>query len=498
MTAPAWIAGAVQRSFRASDPGWTPRDPAALMAEVGKDAIADAGLGRDDIDLVACVEPISWTYDDLAGRVAAALSLHKDARSLWKIAGGTSPQDLLHEVAARIAAGECEAALIAGAEAGQARARARREKTRLDWPARPEGYNPFRGQKPVALPLEQRHGLTAPIHVFPLFENGLRAHHGRSFEQQIALASRLLAKNNRVAVDNPHAWFREPLSAEQIATPSADNRMVCYPYTKRMNAFPEVDQAAALIVVSARKAEALRLPAPRRIALLGGAGAEDAWHGVEKISYAASPALNAVLRFALDAAALDASAIDLFDFYSCFPCAIELAVEALGLSPDDPRPFTATGGLSFAGGPGNEYVMHSLAAAVDSLRNQRARTALVTGLGMAASKFTASVISNDPKVIAGASYATRDRIDCDHEGPRVVDAADGPAVIDTYTIEYDRENRPARAILVLRLPDGSRTMANGPPHDEFCAALLAREPIGRAGIVRHDAVMRTNQFVFAD
>jgi acetyl-CoA C-acetyltransferase len=498
VTAPAWIAGAAQRSFRSSDPGWTPRDPAALMAEVAADAIADAGLGRDEIDLVGCVEPISWSYDDLAGRLAAALSLHKETRSLWKIAGGTSPQDLLHDIAARIAAGECDAALIAGAEAGQARARARREKMRLDWPARPEGYNPFRGQKPVATPLEQRHGLTAPIHVFPLFENGLRAHHGRSFEQQIALASRLLAKNNRVAVGNPHAWFREPLSAEQIATPSADNRMVCYPYTKRMNAFPEVDQAAALIVVSARKAEALRLAGPRRIALLGGAGAEDAWNGVEKINHAASPALNAVLRFALDAAALDAGAIDLFDFYSCFPCAIELAIEALGLTPDDQRPFTATGGLSFAGGPGNEYVMHSLASAVDALRGQRARSALITGLGMAASKFTASVIANDPRLIAGATCATRDRVDCDRQGPPVVDAVDGPAVIDTYTIEYDRENRPARAILVLRLPDGSRTMANGPANGDFCAALLAREPIGRAGLVKHDAGTQTNRFVFAD
>jgi hypothetical protein len=60
------------------------------------------------------------------------------------------------------------------------------------------------------------------------------------------------------------------------------------------------------------------------------------------------------------------------------------------------------------------------------------------------------------------------------------------------------QNRPARAILVLRLPDGSRTMANGPANGDFCAALLAREPIGRAGLVKHDPATQTNRFVFAD
>jgi acetyl-CoA C-acetyltransferase len=247
-----------------------------------------------------------------------------------------------------------------------------------------------------------------------------------------------------------------------------------------------------------RKSAQIGLAGTRRIAVLGGAGAEDAWHSVEKLSYVQSPALDAVLRGALEASALGANACDLFDFYSCFPCAIELALEALGIEAMDHRPFTATGGLAYAGGPGNEYTLHAFASSIEALRQGPARTALITGLGMAASKFAATVISNDPARVAAAAGAALFRVDCNSDGPRVADAADGPARVDTYTIEYDREGRPSRSILMLRLPDGARTVANGPATAAFHAELFAREPIGREGHVRHDLGTRLNQFDWPD
>ena len=51
------------------------------------------------------------------------------------------------------------------------------------------------------------------------------------------------------------------------------------------------------------------------------------------------------------------------DLYSCFPSVVQIAAAELGLPVDDPaRPLTVTGGLTFGGGPGNNYGTHAVAA----------------------------------------------------------------------------------------------------------------------------------------
>ena len=69
--------------------------------------------------------------------------------------------------------------------------------------------------------------------------------------------------------------------------------------------------------------------------------------------------------------------IDYIDLYSCFPVAVEIGAEELGLSLDDPRGFTITGGLPYAGGPGNNYAMHGIAAMQARLPLMEARISLL-------------------------------------------------------------------------------------------------------------------------
>ena len=118
--------------------------------------------------------------------------------------------------------------------------------------------------------LERAHGLAAPIQLFPLFENALRSAHGRTADEQRQVAAEILAANARVAADNPHAWFRDAPGAEQIGSISPDNRMIVYPYTKRMNAIMDVDQSAAIVIVSAAYLDEHDLAA-RCAAVLSGA-----------------------------------------------------------------------------------------------------------------------------------------------------------------------------------------------------------------------------------
>jgi acetyl-CoA C-acetyltransferase len=222
---------------------------------------------------------------------------------------------------------------------------------------------------------EVAHGLQLPIQIYPLFENALRARQGLSLDEHRARLGRLYSGFSEVAAAHPNAWFRKPRTADEIATVSASNRMVAFPYPKLMNAIIEVDQAAALLLTSAGVARELGVPRERWVFLLGGAEAHDHWLISDRVDYASSPAIRAAGRAALDAAGLGIDDIELLDLYSCFPSAVQIARNELGIADDDSRCLTVTGGLACFGGPGNAYSLHAIATMMDRLRDAPARGA---------------------------------------------------------------------------------------------------------------------------
>src|SRR4030095_11640717 len=114
---------------------------------------------------------------------------------------------------------------------------------------------------------------------------------------------------------------------------------------------------------------------------------------------AESPAIGIAGAAALEAAGLGMDDIARFDLYSCFPAAVELAMKAYGLGgPEagDDRALTLTGGLGFAGGPGNNYSTHAIAMAVDACRQDPGSLSLVTALGWYATKHSVGVYSTVP------------------------------------------------------------------------------------------------------
>ena len=253
----AYILGQAQQSYHNDG---AVEHPLVLMQDIAKIALEDAGVQPGQVDAIACVDPFSWTYADLATKVAAGIDCNKGLREFWVPAGGTTPQDLLHQITQAMAEGDVEIAVLVGAEAMRTRRKATRAGQELPWPPRDKGVNPTRGQKPFSSEWEARHGLRLPIQSFPIHENAIRQAHGRTPQAQIELAAELLHKNAKVAADNPNAWFQDAPSADLIGTVSADNRMISYPYTKRMNAIMDVDQASALIVVSERVFEQMGSP----------------------------------------------------------------------------------------------------------------------------------------------------------------------------------------------------------------------------------------------
>lgn len=485
----AYILGQAQESYRNQE---AVVHPLELMSNIARAALADAGVDPADVDAIGCVDPLSWTYADLPAKVSEATGCG-DTREFWLPAGGTTPLDLLHEVTNAMAKGELDVAILVGAEAMRTRRKAVRAGGEPDWPPRDKNVKPMRGQKPFTSEWEAKHGLRLPIQSFPMLENAIRTARGHTADEQINIAAGLLHKNARVAANNPNAWFQDAPSVEEIAKVTDDNRMISYPYAKRMNAIMDVDQAAAIVVVSDRYLKE-HGTADKAAAILSGAGAEEVWNPIERRSLSTCVAMNMALNTALEDSGLSADDINAFDFYSCFPAPVQLALDELDMDLDDSRDFSITGGLAYAGGPGNNYVMHSLATAVSRLRQHPEERLMITGIGMANTKHAATILSHSSNVPAGATGRTQYRVETGDEGLPVAERASGECSIVTYTVEYDRDGGATNIIYILDTADGKRAIANSANPGDDVADVLASDPIGRTGELSWDAEAERQYF----
>ncbi|MGH9019153.1 MAG: acetyl-CoA acetyltransferase, partial [Acidimicrobiales bacterium] len=367
-------------------------EPVELMARALEEAAIDcggAGAGRrvlDRADSVRVMLPLSWPYRNPGLLVAERLALRPTELALTAI-GGNSPQTVVSQTALAIAAGRLDVAVLCGAECIATRIAALRDPARpvLPWTIQAaDTPDPVRLgiDRDPATEIEAGRGLDRPIHVYPLFENALRAAAGESIEDHQVAVSGLWARFSTVAAGNPHAWFPTARTAEELRTVGPDNRMVAFPYPKLLNANDRVDQGAALIMCSVEAARSAGVPEDRWVFPVSGADAHDHWFLSHRHDLRSSPALRAAGGEALRLAGVGVDDIAYIDLYSCFPCAVEVAAHEFGLGTEDPdRPLTVTGGLAFAGGPGNNYVSHSIATMAALLRADPGATGLVTGVG---------------------------------------------------------------------------------------------------------------------
>jgi acetyl-CoA C-acetyltransferase len=299
--------------------------------------------------------------------------------------------------------------------------------------------------------------LRVPAEVYPMLECA-RAHAaGRSFAEQRALLAALMARFSEVASRNPHAWFPQRLTAEQIATPSAENRLTAEPYTKRMNSFPNVDQASALVLTSLALARVLGL-ADRAIYVWSGASCAEP-PPTQRPEPGTAPALRAAARAALDAAGVRADALRFIDCYSCFPIAVEAGADALDADLSDARGFTVTGGMPFFGGPGNNYSGHGIAGVVERLR-ESGGLGYVNANGGYLSKHSVGVYGSQPPPGGFRLADTRDaqaRIDA--AALPVATGARGRARVVASTFVYGRGGSIEKAPVIAELDDGRRVAA---------------------------------------
>ena len=450
------LVGAAQLEQRIDDPA-TAREPIELMIDAVRLAAEDAGA-PGLLEKAASVRVIRgiWSYQNPARAVAEAVGCPAAETALTPY-GGNFVQTVVNQSALDIQRGDRDIVVITGAECGNTQAKARRAGLELDWQALPGTPDRMFGEdKDMSHEAEKALRIRAPIQIYPMFENALRYHRGESIDAHLKRISELWAGFSRVAAGNPHAWLREPRSAEEIRTISAQNRPVSFPYPKLMNSNNNVDQGAALIMCSVRRARELGIPEDKWIYPWAGTDAHDHYFVSNREDFHSSPAIRIAGRRVLELTGLTPADLDLVDVYSCFPVAVQIAAAEIGL--DTSRDLTITGGLTFAGGPLNNYVMHSIARAVELLREQRGAKALITANGGYLTKHAFGVYSTTPPAQPFQHQDVQAEVDATPSREVALDYR-GDATVETYTVMYGPEG-PAIGHVVCRLPDGRRAWAN--------------------------------------
>ncbi|MEV6773622.1 crotonase/enoyl-CoA hydratase family protein [Nocardia sp. NPDC051030] len=437
-------------------------DPSELAVRALGRAAQDTGAGQRLLaraDAVFSVAPTSWQYRDLGALIAAAVGAEAAQTVQSSPFGGDGGQLLINEAAAAIAAGEYDVVLVTGAEAGATQSAAQRAGIELDWPVQDSDVSPTRVvgiDKPANNPAETAAGLQAPINMYALLESANRHRLGRPPAEHAQAVAELWSRFSAVAAANPHAWQSQEFSAAEIATVTDANRMISAPYTKLECANLTVDMASGIIMCSAAAAEAAGIPQDKWVFIHAGASGTDEWFVSERTELAASPAIRTLGAAVLEHAGVSAQDLTHVDLYACFPVAVQIAARELGLPADDPkRPLTVTGGLTFGGGPGNNYGGHAVATLVERLRTEPESFGLASSLGWYLTKHALAVYSATPPKAAFRHLTPV----IEHPPARPAHTGyDGPAVVEAYTLPYGRDGRPEAAIVSLLTPKGERIL----------------------------------------
>ncbi len=455
-------------------------DPATLMSEAIRQATTDAGLtSLGAVDSLRVVALLSWKYGNPAEVVAGRLGL--DVREFGLTTnGGNSPQSLVNTTAGAILRGELDMAVLTGGESWRTRMRARKAGVELPWPKAPDASVPriFGEELVMNHPDELARQIMMPIQIYPMFETAIRAAAGRGVDEHQVRISELWARFSEVATHNPNAWSREVRTAEEIRTVGPSNRMVGYPYPKYMNSNNDVDMAAALIMCSVQRARDLGVPEDRWVFPHSGTDCHEHQFVSHRWSFHETPAIKLGGRRALELAGVGIDDIDLVDLYSCFPAAVQLGAQSLGL--DLSRQLTRTGGLPFGGGPWNNYVMHAIATMMTDLRSTPGARGLVWANGGYTTKHAFGVYSTTPPAGGFRFDYPQDEIDAlpRRELALPADAA-GATTVEAYTVMHSREGTPERAIASCILANGRRAWGTS-TDASLAAAMCEGEWVGRA------------------
>ena len=476
------LVGVATAAQRFDDPTEA-KEAVGLMAEALVAAADDAGnsglLGR--LDQVRVTKG-TWGYTDPARWVADAAGAPQASSYLADV--GILQTAVMGDTAAAIASGSADVVAVVGGEAKYRGLRA--AITGVDAPdtdqggAEPDDFVTPHGM--IISRAEIDTGLVMATHHYAMIENARRYADGQSIDEHRDVVAGLWAGFAQIAAANPDAWFRDGLDPTAIATPENGNRMLAWPYTKWHNSQWNVDQAAALIFCSAGTARALGISTDRWVCPWAAAESNHMVPVTERPALHRSPGFAHAGRALSEHVGMAPNEADHIDLYSCFPIAVR--TQALEMGIDLNRNLTVTGGMTWAGGPLNNYVIQAAVKMAQVLRADAGSTGLLTSISGMITKQGASMWSSEPPAQPFANLDVTDAVAAELQ-PKPYRTGDGEqATVVSYTVIWGREG-PERAVVIGEFADGARTLLVSAVPDVMSAA-VAGEFCGRGVIASAD------------
>jgi len=431
-----------------------------LMCRATEAALADAGgsgLGAA-VDRVA-VPQGSWTYPDPARLVAARIGAREATTILVEL--GIPQQSLVNEALAAILSGSSDVAVVVG---GEAKRWVRDQEKAGHTPvgtAQPDVAPDVLRARPGPLlePVEVAHQLWDPVQQYAMIDNALRAREGRTIAEHRTEIAGLWSRFARVSATNPDAAFGGAVDPAWLAEPSPDNRPLAFPYNKWHSTQWTVNQAAALVLCSVEAARRSGVPSDRWVFPRVGLESSHAVSVLCRARIDAWPAMEVLGGTAAAWLGRAVAEVDVTEVYSCFPAAVRVQQRALGLAPSSTP--TVTGGMAFAGGPFNNFVLQSMAAVTAVLRAEPGALGVVTTVSGLLTKpgigAWSAVPDGQPPLVgdlgeaAAAATGTIDVVE-------TLGGYQGGATVATYTVTYEGMV-PTRTVAVCDTDDGRRCVA---------------------------------------
>lgn len=436
-------------------------DALALMTEAARRAGADTGVNTGAAGLLASLDRIlvprgRWSHGDPGRAVGAAIGA-PGVHSVMSTVG-VLQQTLFGAACEAIAAGEIGSAMVVGGDAGYRLLRARIAGLELPKPQEGEGEpdQVLAPKEELRHPAEVRAGLRMPVGLYAILESAYRARQGLSVAAHRDRIAGLYARFSEVAAGNPEAWSRKRYDAATIREASDRNPMQAFPYTKLLCSSWNVDQAAALLFCSVAQAEAMGVPRDRWVYPWSSTESNHMVPVSARADLAACPGAVIAGRMALEPFGVRPGDLDLVDLYSCFPVAVETYAAALGL--DLSRDLTVTGGMSYGGGPYNNYVLQSTARMCRLLRDGKGRKGLVSSVSGVLTKQGFGLWSTEAPPGGFRTTDVSGAVGCEAAEKPVLSDYRGPARVAGFTVLHDRD-QPPLAIAVADLEGGARALA---------------------------------------
>ena len=363
------VIGASEIAHR-DGPDFQPASATELMIEAVQRALESTGAGEvlGTLTGAVLVPHGTWTESDPGRAIAEAIGAPK-ARTI-RSELGVLQQSLLARAATDVRSGAIDVAIVVGGENRWSGVVA--SKAGTDLPEAPalacaaEPDEVIAPREMVISQIEIDRNLTTAAHQYAIIETALRHHLGRSTGAHQRELGELWARFAEIAAEAPAGWDTRAMKSDEIAFPSESNRMIAAPYPKWLISQWNVDQAAALIFTTVGTASRLGLDESTWVFPLAMVESNAVIPLPERADVHRWPASQLVSKAALEASGISIDEVGPVDLYSCFPSAVEVQAREIGLSID--RDLTLTGGMTFGGGPFNNYALQGAAAMVRKLR----------------------------------------------------------------------------------------------------------------------------------